>query len=225
VRLFRSPGREAAPPAVEELAALADGSLAPERRAALDARVAGSAELADLLAEQLVAVALVRGAAAEVDAPETLRAHVATRRAERRRRLLVAIPAAAVVAAVVAAAVAGWHAPAAPLRTALAGTALAPGARGKATLTRTRAGWRIELEARGLPRLDGGRFYEAWLRDARGRAVAAGTFNEGARVTLWAGVSPKLFATLVVTRERVGGDAPSWRERVLAGPILRRGST
>ena len=44
-----------------ELAALADGSLAPERRIALEARVAGSAELADRLAEQQRAVALARG--------------------------------------------------------------------------------------------------------------------------------------------------------------------
>ena len=37
---------------IAELAALADGSLAPERRAALEARVAASSELADRLAEQ-----------------------------------------------------------------------------------------------------------------------------------------------------------------------------
>ena len=54
---------------VAELAALADGSLAPKRRAALEARVAESPELADLLAEQERAVALMRGAAAEVEAP------------------------------------------------------------------------------------------------------------------------------------------------------------
>jgi len=37
---------------IAELAALADGSLAPERRVALEARVAASPELADRLAEQ-----------------------------------------------------------------------------------------------------------------------------------------------------------------------------
>src|SRR5215216_7687888 len=48
---------------VAELAALADGSLAPERRAALEARVAASSELADRLAEQQRAVAFARNAA------------------------------------------------------------------------------------------------------------------------------------------------------------------
>src|SRR5215212_10047456 len=37
---------------------------------------------------------------------------------------------------------------------ALTATDLAPGARGDATLTKTTSGWRIELDASGLPRLD-----------------------------------------------------------------------
>ena len=43
---------------IAELAALADGSLAPGRRGELEARVAASSELADRLAEQQRAVAL-----------------------------------------------------------------------------------------------------------------------------------------------------------------------
>ena len=62
---------------------------------------------------------------------------------------------------------------------ALAATELAPGATGEATLTKTASGWRIELDATGLPRLDAGRFYEAWLRNAAGVLVPVGTFNEG----------------------------------------------
>ena len=33
--------------------------------------------------------------------------------------------------------------------------------------------------ARALPRLDGGRFYQAWLRNGDGMLVPIGTFNEG----------------------------------------------
>src|SRR5262249_37700264 len=56
---------DAVPEDVTELAALADGSLEPERRAALEARVAASAELAARLAEQHRAVMPARSAAAE----------------------------------------------------------------------------------------------------------------------------------------------------------------
>jgi len=57
-----------------ELAALADGSLSGERRAAAEARVDGSTELAALLAEQERAVSLTRSVGATVDAPASLRA-------------------------------------------------------------------------------------------------------------------------------------------------------
>ena len=71
---------------IAELAALADGSLAPERRAALEARVAASPELADRLAEQQRAVALTRSAAEEVEAPAALRARIEAQRRARRAR-------------------------------------------------------------------------------------------------------------------------------------------
>jgi hypothetical protein len=106
---------------------------------------------------------------------------------------------------------------------ALAATELVPGATGEATLSKTASGWRIELDARGLPRLDRGRFYEAWLRDSAGVLVPIGTFNEGRKLTLWAGVSPQDFATLTVTRERADGDQASSGEKVLAGTIASGG--
>ena len=102
---------------------------------------------------------------------------------------------------------------------ALAPTDLLPAARGEATLTKTSSGWRIGLAATGLPRLAGGRFYEAWLRNAAGVLVPIGTFNEGRDVTLWAGVSPKDFATLTVTREQAHGDQTSSAETVLVGAV------
>ena len=68
-----------------ELAALADGSLAPERRAPLEARVAESPDLRELLAEQERALTLVHGASATVAAPAGLRNRVEARRGSRRR--------------------------------------------------------------------------------------------------------------------------------------------
>jgi hypothetical protein len=77
-------------PREEELAALADGSLPETRREALEALVHGSPELQARLEEQRRAVALVRGAARDVEAPAGLRARVdAQRRPRARRRPLV----------------------------------------------------------------------------------------------------------------------------------------
>ncbi|MFL5938283.1 MAG: anti-sigma factor, partial [Gaiellaceae bacterium] len=106
---------------------------------------------------------------------------------------------------------------------ALAATDVAPGASGDATLTKTSSGWRIELDATGLPRLDDGRFYEAWLKNAAGLLVPIGTFNEGREVTLWAGVSPLQFTALTVTRERADGDQASSGEKVLVGAVETSG--
>jgi hypothetical protein len=106
------------------------------------------------------------------------------------------------------------------LHVALSPTVVVPDAAGEATMTRTRSGWRIRLRAHGLPRLDGGRFYEAWLRNKRGVLVPVGTFNEGTDVTLWAGVAPTHFRSLTVTRERDDGNQASSGEKVLAGTVL-----
>jgi hypothetical protein len=211
---------------IAELAALADGSLEQERRDALEARVAASSELADQLAEQQRAVALTRSAAEEVEAPAALRARVETQRRSRRGRapgrfVLAGAATTAALVAVVALAVSvlGSGTSAESFHVALAPTDLAPGATGEATLTKTTSGWRIELDATGLPRLDAGRFYEGWLRDAAGVLVPIGTFNEGKQVTLWAGVSPKEFTMLTVTRERADGDQTPSGEKVLDGKV------
>jgi hypothetical protein len=207
-----------------ELAALADGSLAPDRRAALEARVTASSELADRLAEQQRAVALARSAANEVEAPAALRARIdAQRRVRRvrvpRRPVLIGATATAVLAVAVGLVVFRSGTSGERFHAALAATDLVPGARGEATLTKTASGWRIEFGATGLPRLAGGRFYEAWLRSRAGVLVPIGTFNEGKKVTLWAGVSPKDFPTLTVTREQADGDQTSSGEKVLVGTV------
>jgi len=215
----RSPEDETA-----ELAALADGSLAPERRAAVEAHVAASPELAERLAEQKRSIAYTQQAAADVDAPSGLRRRVEVQRRVPRawapgRAVLAGAAAFAVVAVAVGVVVSRSGTSAQQFHAALAATELAPQASGDATLTKTSSGWRIELDAGGLPRLDDGRFYEAWLKNADGVLVPIGTFNEGQDVTLWAGVSPKEFTTLSVTRERADGDQTSSGEKVLVGTV------
>src|SRR4051812_11687902 len=72
--------RSGSEPREEELAALADGSLAPERRAEVEALAASTPELAARLEEQRRALALLQGAAEQVDAPGGLRHRLAAQR-------------------------------------------------------------------------------------------------------------------------------------------------
>ena len=212
-----------------ELAALADGSLPADRRRALEEQVAASPELADRLAEQQRAVALAQSAAADVTAPDDLRARIVARRnvrpAQRPKRAVLAGAAAAAAVAAVAIGLVVFNSStsAQQFHAALGATPTLPGASGSATLTKTSSGWRIELAASGLPRLDRGRFYEAWLRNAAGVLVPIGTFNEGKNVTLWAGVSPEAFRTLTVTREQADGNQASSGRKVLVGTAERGG--
>ena len=208
---------------IADLAPLADGSLPPERRAALQARVDGSPELAERLREQRLAVAFARSAADGIEAPAALRARVEAQRARRRsvssRPALIGAAAAAALAFAAAVVVFGSGSSGQRFHATLSATGLQPGAGGDATLVKTSSGWRIELHASGLPRLAGGRFYEAWLQNSTGALVPVGTFNEGRKVTLWAGVSPKSFRTLAVTRERADGDQAPSGAKVLTGTV------
>jgi len=224
MRMRRGRDEEADAGGVAELATLADGSIAPDRRAALEAQVAASPALADQLAEQERAVALLRGAGEAVDAPAGLKARVEAQRSggsirKPHRVALAGVAAAVVAAAAVAIAVVAVGSHGTRFQAALGPTPLAPGAGGEATLTKTSSGWRIHLDATGLPRLAGGRFYEAWLRSPAGVLVPVGTFNEGRNVTLWAGVSPAGFGVLTVTRERADGNQASSGAKVLVGPV------
>jgi hypothetical protein len=93
------------------------------------------------------------------------------------------------------------------------------GVDGHVDFTRRSSGWRVELVADALPRLDGGRFYEAWMANANGTLVPVGTFNEGHHVVLWSGVSPRDYATLTVTEEEADGNQASSGRRVLVGTL------
>jgi hypothetical protein len=103
----------------------------------------------------------------------------------------------------------------------LRGTDLAPEASGEVTMTKTTSGWKIELQATGLPRRADGEFYEAWLKDDSGQLVPIGTFNDGNVVVLWAGVPPTAFPTLTVTREVADGNQASSGQVVLIGQASR----
>ena len=46
-----------------------------------------------------------------------------------------------------------------------------------------------------------------------------GTFNQGPSVTLWAGVSPDDFPTLVITEQQVGHNQTSPGKQVLVGSV------
>jgi hypothetical protein len=132
----------------------------------------------------------------------------------------------AVVAGVTAISNSGGGSPSpAPLQFAMVvnGTSLAPGAHGSATLTKMSSGWQVELAATGLPHLSGGRYYQAWLKNAAGVLVPIGTFNDAIKVTLWSGVPVTQFRTLTVTRQEANGNPASSGQRVLIGTIKTSG--
>ena len=206
-------------PREEELAALADGSLAPERRAALEVRVAASPELAERLAEQ----------------ERRSRSRGALRRRSRRRRRCERASTHNDV-----------RAAAAPRRLVLSAPPRLAGGRrhrlavfgsgtsaerfqppsGRPTCARCQGRGDAHQDVLGLA--DRARRHRASPPRQRAllRGVAAkpagvlvpiGTFNEGRKVTLWAGVSPTDFSTLTVTREQADGDQASSGEKVLVG--------
>ena len=165
-----------------------------------------------------------RSAAAEVEAPAALRARIERqqRAAPRRRR-------AALCPRRRRRAVRGGgrrcRAVAAPARSA---EQLPRGARTHRARARRRRRSHAHQDVLGLadraerhgtaPRRDG-LFYEAWLQNAAGVLVPIGTFNEGRKVTLWAGVSPKDYPSLTVTREQADGNQASSGEKVLVGLV------
>jgi anti-sigma-K factor RskA len=105
---------------------------------------------------------------------------------------------------------------------ALSATELAPGASGDASMIKTDSGWEIHLQATGLPRLDNGEFYQAWLRNADGVLVPIGSFNEGTDVTLWSGASPATFSTFTITKEAADGKQDSSGQRVMSGSAVEQ---
>ena len=107
-----------------------------------------------------------------------------------------------------------------PHEAQLRGTVSAPRAQASADITRNDAGFRITLDANGLPALRSGAYYQAWLKNAAGALVPIGTFSSSdGRVTLWSGLSPKDFPTLTVTIEATDNDQTSSGRQVLVGEV------
>jgi hypothetical protein len=105
----------------------------------------------------------------------------------------------------------------------LAATPAAPSAQASAAITRTTAGFRVALDAHGLPALPDGGYYQAWLKNAAGTLVPIGTFSSSdGQVTLWSGVSPKEFPTMTVTIEKADNIQESSGVRVLTGEVHPR---
>jgi hypothetical protein len=190
---------------------LADPAVWTDPSAALEERVVAA-----------VSTEATRAGAAEPARARRRRAH--RRRPARARPWIVGAVGAAAAVVVVVALVGGLASRgsgATRLDVALAAVG-APGPHGAGTLTRTDAGWRIELDLVGLAREDNGTYYQAWLKNAAGVLVPIGTFNQGGHVTLWAGVSPVDYPTFTVTIEAADGNQASSGNRVLAGTVVAR---
>ena len=105
----------------------------------------------------------------------------------------------------------------------IAGTQLAPGISGTAGITSETSGVRIEFSVKGLPRRDGGDFYEGWLKNCAGtELVPIGTYHELDDATGWAGVSIDDFPLLTVTREHVA--APKDAAQGSSGEVVVSGA-
>jgi hypothetical protein len=174
--------------------------------------------------EDLVVSAVLGAPRTEVASVTALRpTAVPQHRPRPRRRHRVLLSAAAAIAAV---AIAGGalvsardHDPA-NFKGRLTAEAIAPGARGAAEMYKSDAGFRVELDARGLPRLAVDEYYQAWLTNEQGTEVPIGTFSaSGGAVTLWSGVSPEQFPEFTITIEAADNNQNSSRRRVLSGEM------
>ena len=172
-----------------------------------------SPDLEDRVVSVIAAEAVAAGAPGKV-------VNLADARQRRRGRLFGAAAAAVAAAAIVIVSLTVWRQDGDDgVIIALQATQLAPSASGSARVFAEDSGLRIELDATGLPRRDGGLYYQAWLRDAAGNLVPIGTFHDGEHVTLWAGVALADYPTLTITEEQTDNDQASSGRRVLVGTV------
>ena len=141
--------------------------------------------------------------------------------ARSRRRLVTSlIGVAAAIVLISGAVLVARQSTSADFRAQLTASGVAPTARGSAAISKTSAGFRIVLDARGLPELGNAEYYQAWLKNPAGTLVPIGTFSSSdSRVTMWSGVSPKQFRTITVTIESADNNQSSSGRRVLTGEV------
>ncbi|MBI4935730.1 MAG: anti-sigma factor [Actinobacteria bacterium] len=112
---------------------------------------------------------------------------------------------------------------------AMQGTDFAPGLQGDAEFTTKSSGVEIEIHLAGLPRRDGGEYYQLWVHNCSGSAwVPAGTFHDMDYVVAWAGVAPSDYPVLTVTEEAASpadGDGQRSLGRVVAWGSLAECTT
>jgi hypothetical protein len=129
---------------------------------------------------------------------------ILTRTPARRRWMTTAVAAVVGAAAAVAVTLVVTRDPSpAPEATAeMKGTELAPALHGDAEFTTKSSGVEIEIHLPGLPRRDGGEYYQLWMHNCSGSAwVPAGTFHDMDYVVAWAGVAASDYPVLKVTEE------------------------
>ncbi|MGI9644814.1 MAG: anti-sigma factor [Ilumatobacteraceae bacterium] len=100
----------------------------------------------------------------------------------------------------------------------LVSTGLIADVDGSIEVTSFSSGLRIDLDAPSLPRRDGGRFYEGWLRTDDDKLVPVGTFHDGDGVTLWAGIEPERVVAFSITMERAV--APASPDQSSSGDVV-----
>jgi hypothetical protein len=160
-------------------------------------------------------------AVADAEPPAAIPAPAPVRRRHRvRLSALVAAAAAIVVLVVGGVLLATGGGGGADYQGRLTAVGPAPGASATVGIDHTSAGFRVALDAHGLPPLQPGEYYQAWLKDGAGTLVPIGSFSSSdGKVTLWSGVSPRAFPTLTVTIEQADGVQASSGRRVLIGEI------
>jgi hypothetical protein len=200
-------------PREEELAALADGSLAPERREAVEAMAARSPELAARLDEQRRAVEHIRGAAATVEAPAGLRARAGRRAAPRPRRYVWTGAAAAAVAVAIALVLAlPGNVPGGPSVAEAAALATRPPSEGPPA---AKSQTLLAREVDGLP-------FPNWAKTFEWRAtgVRADTVEGRSTTTVYYEKKGKRLAYTIVSGSAL--DRPGDATRIQRGPTQLR---